>query len=281
MYRIKTPSPYEESEFTIPEVYSSDRLIDWINDLTVDEWLIVERKAIDFIIKKHSKKGGVFSKYGLYYKFSDKNSKESLRPMDSSQIFQTYELTSEHWFQLIKNPKTKIIFIPLTIDNGGVYVHANMIIIDKRRKCVEFFDPHGNEIMHNGEHLIDLFRHLYICGPYLEKHCFIPETYRIKNYIISCPSKGFQHWENSYETDVDDHNMGYCVFWTIFLLDLRLSNLSFDMNYIQSKYIRTSLKENDNDYKKLSEKFRKFIIEYSNYWGENFARRNPKRTCRR
>lgn len=278
---VKTPSPYEEDEFVIPEHYSSTKPIDWFGErITVDAFNIVRRKAFEFVLQKHKKRGGVISTYGLYYEYSDTHS--NLSVIDNNQYILSYvSQVNKYWVQLMQNIKVKIIFIPLTVDKIGSDSHANMIIVDKRRKCVEFFDPHGSLIAHDAENLISMFSESYVCNSYLNGLCFIPNTYRVKTYGLSCPSRGFQYWESLYGTYHAPYpDAGYCMFWTVFMLDLRLSNLSRETEYVQKKYIRMSL-EHHKSYRDLGESFRKFIIEYSNYWGEKFSRRNPKRSCTR
>ena len=67
--------------------------------------------------------------------------------------------------------------------------------------------------------------------------------------------------DNQVEADIN----GYCLFWNIFLLDLRLSNLSIDIKTLQEYYIGQSIKKLsvDSSVENLSKKFREFIRNYS------------------
>ena len=47
------------------------------------------------------------------------------------------------WKLMMKDKKCKIIFIHTGLKKNGYY-HASWIIVDKVKKVVEFFDPHGS-----------------------------------------------------------------------------------------------------------------------------------------
>lgn len=275
-YTIQTPSPYDEEQtFVIPNSQLSSELIDW-KPFTSSEFSVVIHKAFDFVVNKHIKKGGKSSLYELSFYIPN----NQLKVINSAERNVPIEKASKYWVNLMKDPKTKIIFIPLTIRDENVG-HANVIIIDKRRKCVEFFDPHGRTgcmVRKGGENLVSIFEEQFVCGLYINKTCFIPETYEIRNYRTTCPVGSFQDFENTHGIYNPFSTIeGYCAFWTIFLLDLRLSNLTRETYNIQSDYIKQSLEKHDWDYDDAGDAFRKFIVEYSNYWGKMFTRSRSKR----
>lgn len=259
---IKTPSPYEEGEFTIPLEYfgTNTEPRHWrpkLSPLKVQE---IEDNAFIYVVNKHIKKGAIYSsQYSLYYRFGDED--EYLEPIDNKH-YGVYDKAVKYWTQLIKNPKIKIIFIPINIYRADVgRAHLNMLIIDKRRKCVEFFDPHGNEVDHKYS-LIKMF----------EETCnFVPKTYTIRSYEMSCPPHGFQMFASAYGK-YKPYAMGYCVYWTIFLLDLRLSNLSRELQDLQSEFLYNSLTLSNQDYNEMGERFRKFMVDYYHYWGNIYAK---------
>lgn len=89
-------------------------------------------------------------------------------------------------------------------------------------------------------------------------------------YEDSCPEFGFQAFEQMCEDfQIDSDYTGYCLFWNIFLLDLRLINLQINIKTLQEYYIAQYLNEigisKDSDVINLSRKFREFIRNYSSF----------------
>ena len=79
------------------------------------------------------------------------------------------------------------------------------------------------------------------------------EDYIFLTYEETCPEHGLQYIESNLIEDEQLDKEGYCLHWSLFLLDLRIKNYKYDPQQIQKMLI-----ENNND----PEVLRKFIRNY-------------------
>jgi hypothetical protein len=117
----------------------------------------------------------------------------------------------------INNPKMNYVIIPIGIldEPAG---HANMLIIDKRNKLIEHFEPYGG-IAYFISHR---FRNM---ETQLQEHFQkILPTYKYIFTIDFMPYEGFQYVEN-----ISDHRVqsltdpgGYCLTWSFWYADVRI-----------------------------------------------------------
>jgi hypothetical protein len=139
-----------------------------------------------------------------------------------------------------KNKKTDFIYIKLSINllNKQNTRHANIIIIDNRKKIVERFEPYGEINYYNS---LDL-------NNFIIKNISEPIDYEFK-FIQSFP--GFQ----SRSDDLNALNktygdpFGYCLAWCFLYLEIRLIiNNKSDINPIDiiNNYIINKFKNDNN-----------------------------------
>lgn len=118
------------------------------------------------------------------------------------------------------NPKTRFVLISLGLELKAAKTegHANYLILDKKMKTVEHFEPHGGR---------SFIEHMYRV-PILED---VLRKYFLKNFGYKyipprevCPYIGLQTVENAYRRRLKSVDPGgYCVAWSILYADLRLT----------------------------------------------------------
>lgn len=159
------------------------------------------------------------------------------------------QIVIEYLKGLMKNKQIKLIFIYTIVVmlSDASATHSNWMIIDKPRKVVELFDPHGYKEHERGAlygtslfwnvDLVEAIKKTFQHNKSLPELCFIPRKYKILRYIDSCPMYGFQHFESSYDTaPISGDRGGYCTMWCIFLLELRLTNRSMSTKDVQEQF---------------------------------------------
>lgn len=134
----------------------------------------------------------------------------------------------------MRNPTKEFILIPLTIRHepscvGGWTsptaeegeMHQNLLLIDKTKKLIERFEPHG----------------IKWSTPYIKMDKYIDLTFQkilpgfLYNQDLFCPRTGFQR------------NESLCATWSLWYADLRLSNPEIDPQHLQ-KMAKRDIKEN-------------------------------------
>lgn len=86
----------------------------------------------------------------------------------------------------------------------------------------------------------------------------------------SCPLYGFQIFESfAGELNLSTDIAGYCLFWTMFLLDLRIGNLHMGTKDVQEYFIQ-KYGTIAGSVEELSKRFRNFIRRYAQYWAGVF-----------
>lgn len=258
---VGTPSPHVYQGYMSPSYYQADELTSLVNEKFNIGHAAFQfgLSSAQFILQRHQNKGAVLSEIIL---------------IDQDSEWQTWDINQrihhhhavQYWRELMKNRSIKIIFILVrtSIDGGA---HANMIIIDKVRKIVEMYDPHGFVQSHKNL-LTRLIQDKLFCKRTNLDTCFIPQKYRLLSFYESCPMYGFQVYEGmagplNLPTDLE----GYCFFWTLFMLDLRLGNLNFSTKEIQEYFI-SKYETIAGSKLNLANKFRHFIRRYAQYLAE-------------
>ena len=127
----------------------------------------------------------------------------------------------EYIKQLNKALKKKKRFIPIIInaelpqDYNDIENHANVLLIDKKRKTIEFFEPHGykKELSSPYEHVSKYHTKYKLLKEYFSK---ILKQYTFVNASEIIKQRGFQ--------DKYDSNSGYCVTWSCLFVHYRILN---------------------------------------------------------
>jgi len=135
--------------------------------------------------------------------------------------------------ECLDNDSVRFIYIPLQLTRSepgsAVSGHANSIIIDKERKSggyratAEHFEPHGSS-SNTIETLFDATTNLY---PKLKDE-FAKLNVLYEPPVITCPPESLQVFE--FQGGKNDPRLtavdpgGYCLMWSMFFTDLRLTN---------------------------------------------------------
>lgn len=270
--RIQTPSKFTPAdEFFIPP-YDNLTIPPEYTNINLYPSSRRDKEILSYIAHKHmdpahaylehlssNTPGFVLSKYSITSDGQNLKIEHFIPPYVNVRP----NIAINYWRKLMLDPKVKLIFI-----ESSTYQHANWTIIDKPRKVVEFFDPHGYS---SKERDADNFVQLFIdafqtqpgSGP-LAPLNFIPRKYEVLQFRDSCPYRGFQHYESMYGgiSKLNDRK-GYCMMWCIFLLELRLTNKSYGtldiQNYMLEYYGKDRTKE------ALGELFREFIRNFNTF----------------
>jgi hypothetical protein len=181
-------------------------------------------------------------KYNPYINWYSYDTKELVMPYNIDKIVAG----------CMKNKKIDFIVLPVSMyRNGGA--HANMVIYSKRNNTVERFEPHGSDRKESyNSYLMDIelkkkFKKLFPKAMYS-----VPSDY--------LPNLGFQSVDVKFKRDVRAHPGGFCASWSLWYIDLRLSNP--DIIDIQ-KLVQLAMRSLDLNNKNYSQ----FINEYSNSIG--------------
>jgi hypothetical protein len=125
--------------------------------------------------------------------------------------------------------------------------HSNVIIIDKQKHTIDFFEPHGIQMSHHYNDIIDInsivIYYLKVAFPQLR-------NYSVINAARTC-ILGPQA--------VQGGNQGHCLAWSLYYIFLRLINFDIDKNTTQhtSEIINSFMVTQPS--RKLDRMIRKFI----------------------
>jgi hypothetical protein len=162
------------------------------------------------------------------------------------------EVSIDLFNQMIKKCKKRIVAVSVQlIVEGKPGTHANMLILDTKRKTVELFEPHGKR---SEQTTMDSLEGAYkISDKLLKKyfHKFFPDYTYIspQDYL---PSYGFQ-------SKIDAYN-GLCVTWSTMYLHYRVLNPD-----LTSKEITKHIKKKVN---------KEYILKYAKYIEETVKKKN-------
>ena len=297
---VFTPSPYSNTNqqtdlslYTnfLPSSYRNETISTNVFWKDPDEYCKTIFWSIKYIIDRFQDKGAYFSRYMFEL---PENYNEDFGILDYRGIGLTpYEVdlitAVNYWKNLMKNKKIKIIFI-YTISKPVSHrsSHATWTIIDKVRRRVEFFDPHGSFVISTRPNFWSVdwsekFKQTFlITSSKRDPYRFIPNHYYTSNFVESCPLYGFQAIESEFpQQDID--LKGYCMLWSVFMLELRLSDIGTDIRKVQESVIETMsqtlnrLSRHSSDFnKRLAYAFRNFIRRYSLYMRNEYIKEQEK-----
>lgn len=122
-----------------------------------------------------------------------------------------------HCKNILKDKKKRFIIFKLTLIPNQNGTHANLIIYDKQKQCVERFEPFGYNSLLDAD-ILDKKIEKYFTKVFGKIEYMSPKSYqnKIKFQIISDDSNPI----NKKSGDP----FGYCLAWTYWYLELRLLN---------------------------------------------------------
>lgn len=292
---VKTPSPYKESDVMLkpyelssyvpfPEIEEARKMhtkkksaMGFVPRLRhEDQKKSLVFQAINYLSDKYHDNGFIISKYSLFGPSIDE---PQTIVTTTIGLYKAQMKDAVHfWQRCMFHPGIKVLFILsyLHPTNTSEINHVTLVIIDKVRKVVEFFDPHGSAFQpkHFFVDWIDEFGKLFYCSTKVNKTCFIPKTYKFVNYANSCPLYSFQTISEMDTTRSHLDPEGYCMLWSLFFLQARLSNMNIGTRELQEGIIECA--ENEvNMYRfaiprsnklTLSKKFMDFIRGFTLYY---------------
>ena len=263
-YRIRTLSPIENFYASHSESPDLEQIIfPWISNINQivlwDESHI--RKAFNYLLNHK------YKKYKFIKKIFGNDETVDIFEINTdgtikNNLYDNYFKISEYMTQ---RSKIKLIIAPFRIvfkeeDED----HANLLIINKVNSTVELYDPHGsinyftdwkqyNIKKRIEDYLVSLYPNIF-------------NLYTFLSYSDICPLKGFQYIDDSFaKKNQKIDKVGYCINWSLFMLDLRLKYYKYDPKYIQQLMInQTRIFSNNND-KTLAKNFLNFIRKYTYY----------------
>ena len=292
-------SPYESGSISIDSLESflpparSPTLTDYIPFSRVPLWNKYENEFIrsssskvmdfflDYIIQKYPDKGLGVIYEGIKLMFNFLETQNKL-------LIERDEYLANNLYDKLSDPKVGILLIPLRIygeENGKAWGHANIIIINKHFGTIELLEPHGSySHMHTKGFFYD-----YSVSDVVKKYLFekVPElkdNFTFMTYDQTCPRINFQTIESrvkpsliqkigsslpffsKYFKDIG----GYCIFWTMFMAELRIRYYNKSPQYIQEKYIK-KYGDNPKIFYDFIRKYMKFLtsrLETDNWWNE-------------
>lgn len=162
------------------------------------------------------------------------------------------EVSIDLFNKMIKKCRKRIIAVSvqLIVENKPG-THANMLILDTKKKTVELFEPHGKR---SEQTTMDSLEGAYnISDKLLKKyfHKFFPE-YKYISPQDFLPSYGFQAKIDAYS--------GLCVTWSTMYLHYRVLNPD-----LTSKEITKHIKKKVN---------KEFLLKYAKYVEETIKNKN-------
>jgi len=130
----------------------------------------------------------------------------------------------------IKTSKTRwsIVLSRIVHQNQG---HFTFIFIDHKERIVEFYDPHGRSIKS------DLVEFIYESL----KKIFV--GYKVNEFWKMI---GIQYTEI-----LEDEESGFCVIWGMMMIQLKLLNINFSIEQVESLFIEECAKKNLSVYEMM------------------------------
>jgi len=181
---------------------------------------------IDYLNKLNNPSICFFDQSFLNLKISDMEM--SIFPLDEDK-----ESFKEKIFKCIKSKQRFIpIILNLITDEGN---HANILLIDKKDKLIELYEPHGSR---SDKSVLGGIKGAYIKKINEVKKFWknILPTFEVKNIVDLKEGTNFQ-----LKYDPDNHS-GFCVTWSLLFIHYRILNPNIQLEklikYI-SKHITT------------------------------------------
>jgi len=166
---------------------------------------------------------------------------------------------SKRWYQnfIDQLNDTTVRFIIIYLGIKGDRGHANMLIIDKVNKTIERFEPHGSKVYNSLDITIEYY---FLYEGIIDK--YIPP----KSYCTAGP-QAFQCKSLLEMSDRDKRVGGYCLAWTLWYTDIRLSYPDLSLKELDQK-----IKERFDWYQKQGISKNKIIKNFG-YFIEKHRRR--------
>jgi hypothetical protein len=189
----------------------------------------------------------------------------------------------------IKNKK-RFLAIPMTISANNSY-HQNMLILDLEKMTAERFEPHGGKTGGNleklSERLDKILQKKFEKGFGKYKFKYIPPSELCPRFTkdvidrLNEANNDLNHLEGkqvgfqSFENKAKSGDSGYCVAWSLFYLDSRLSAPSYTPQEIY-KNMFDRLKSKPEEFLKFIRGYAKFLGEFYNKFFDDFISKNPQ-----
>lgn len=231
-----------------------------------------------------------FTKSSIYYQMIAQGLIDFLVDTKYSNV-ENYEITygideEEKYFTFIKekhhkytihdiiikscsNPKKDITLISLKYKyvskNGESGGHSQILIINHIYKTIEFYDPQ----YHEG---IDVQLLEYKITDILKKNNI---KYTYKNIEETCPKLNFQDFENLNFIPQPIRAEGFCLLWSAFLAQVRITYARYSTRTIQrmlGRLVREMKIHLEFVKNKKINPFAKFIYNYALYWEKNMSK---------
>ena len=236
-------------------VYKSSWVADGFDVLFSLIYLLEKHKSVCVPIKKITKSGiSSLSDVIIYWKHNVEGRKAKVS--DYFVEFPGGEKEFRSSIESCLKNNNRFIVLPLGVSfSSGSGGHFNIILIDKKTKRLERFEPYGVESMYESKIMEKLENIL---------HGFFSKDYKVFSGNKLFPKKGLQSIEeNAVELgkgtalDLDSDPIGYCIAWSIYYVDMRLTN-----NEISSTRLIELIIKN---LRKYHHSLRTFIRNYSTH----------------
>lgn len=136
-----------------------------------------------------------------------------------------------------KDSERRFYILPIKLIFNYIDAHSNIIIIDNKKKTVEFLEPHGESIYANLPYNTETYVWQVINIIFLT-HQINPRTYKFINVHKNCP-RGLQVIQSE-----SFPNSGFCLAWSLLFINIKLYNLDVDSNAI-IEYLLNSFSPDD------------------------------------
>lgn len=159
----------------------------------------------------------------------------------------------------VRSPSIRFIFLKITLVASPQSTHANILIIDKKNRIVDRFEPYGTVPYLENEKLDDLLKKRLI--PFLEHELHDKVEYLGPKESLG--GRSFQVLSNDSSLKVKnlgDPN-GYCLAWTYWYLEMRVANPDIH----PKKLIKKAIKKIVESYDQTVQGEHRFIYFIRNY----------------
>lgn len=144
----------------------------------------------------------------------------------------------------LRNSDIKYIFLKVTLVASSNGTHANMLLLDKEKRIFERFEPYGVVPYLENDGLDKLLKSRLV--PFLEKELGGKIEYLSpKDYL---DGSNFQVISNDSSLSVKKLGdpTGYCLAWTYWYLEMRISNPDVHPKKLVSKSVKKIIKTNNH-----------------------------------
>ena len=236
-------------------VYKSSWVADGFDVLFSLIYLLEKHEGVCVPIKKITKSGiSSLSDVIIYWKHNVDGKKAKVT--DYSVEFPGGEKEFRSSLEICLKGKNRFIVLPLGVSfSSGSGGHFNIILVDKKAKRIERFEPYGVESLHEAKIMEKLESIL---------HGFFDKDYKVFSGNKLFSKKGLQTIEeNAVEVgkgtalDLDSDPIGYCIAWSIYYVDMRLSNKEISSRQLIELIIK--------NLSKYHHSLRTFIRNYSTH----------------